>query len=142
MAEYDPQMTRRDVVPDVAGDLVDAGFADPVPIGHGGFGAVYRCTQPDLDRTVAVKVLTDHLDEENLERFVREQRAMGRLSGHPNIVNLFEVGSTPGGFPFIVMQYHPHDSLDARIRKHGPLAWPDVLRLGIKVAGALETAHR
>ncbi len=142
MAEYDPLTTQRDVVPDIAGDLVASGFSDPLLIGSGGFGAVYRCTQPELDRTVAVKVLTDHLDEENLERFVREQRAMGRLSGHPNIVNIHEVGATPGGFPYIVMQYHPHDSLDAQIRKHGPLAWPDVLRLGIKVAGALETAHR
>lgn len=142
MAEHDPQTTQRGVAPDIAGDLVKAGFAEPKLIGEGGFGVVYRCSQPKLDRTVAVKVLTDHLDEENLERFVREQRAMGRLSGHPNIVNILEVGSTPEGHPFIVMPYHPHDSLDARIRKHGPLAWQDVLRLGVKVAGALETAHR
>ncbi|AZG47725.1 serine/threonine-protein kinase [Gordonia insulae] len=142
MADNDPQTTQRDVAPDIAGDLVAAGFSEPALIGHGGFGAVYRCVQATLDRTVAVKVLTDHLDDENLERFVREQRAMGRLSGHPNIVNILEVGSTPGGHPFIVMQYHPHDSLDARIRKQGPLEWADVLRLGIKVSGALETAHR
>lgn len=142
MAENDPLTTQRDAVRDVAGELVEAGFADPVEIGRGGYGAVYRCRQPALDRDVAVKVLTDHLDAQNLERFVREQRAMGRLSGHPNIVNILEVGSTPEGFPFIVMQYHPHASLDLRIRRDGPLDWRDVLRLGIKVAGALETAHR
>ncbi|GAB90720.1 serine/threonine-protein kinase [Gordonia rhizosphera] len=142
MVDYDPQATQRDVVPDIAGELVAAGFTDPALIGHGGFGVVYRCTQPALDREVAVKVLTDHLDEANLERFVREQRAMGRLSGHPNIVNILEAGGTPGGHPFIVMQYHPHDSLDARIRKTGPLDWREVLTLGIKIAGALETAHR
>ncbi|MFT4398265.1 protein kinase domain-containing protein [Gordonia lacunae] len=142
MAENDPLTTQRDAVRDVAGELVGAGFADPVEIGRGGYGAVYRCRQPALDRDVAVKVLTDHLDEQNLERFVREQRAMGRLSGHPNIVNILEVGSTPEGFPFIVMQYHPHASLDVRIRKDGPLDWREILRLGIKVAGALETAHR
>ena len=142
MAENDPQMTQRDVVVDIAGELVAAGFGEPDLIGQGGFGAVYRCSQPGLDRVVAVKVLADHLDAGNLERFVREQRAMGRLSGHPNIVNVLEVGSTPGGHPFIVMQYHSHDSLDARIRKQGPLNWPEVLRLGVKVAGALETAHR
>ncbi|MFE0750550.1 protein kinase [Gordonia sp. NPDC058843] len=142
MADNDPLTTQRDAVHDVAGELVGAGFADPVEIGRGGYGAVYRCRQPALDRDVAVKVLTDHLDEENLERFVREQRAMGRLSGHPNIVNILEVGSTPEGFPFIVMQYHPHASLDVRIRTDGPLAWREILRLGIRVAGALETAHR
>ena len=67
---------------------------------------------------------------------------MGRLSGHPNIVNILGIGATPSGRPFIVMQYHPHDSLDALIRKRGPLDWRDALRLGVKLAGALETAHR
>lgn len=142
MADFDPLMTQRDVRPDVAAELTAAGFADPLLIGRGGFGAVYRCAQPSLDRTVAVKILTDHLDEQSLERFLREQRAMGRLSGHPNIVNILEVGATPSGMPFIVMPYHPHDSLDTRIRKQGPLDWTDVLRLGVKMAGALETAHR
>lgn len=142
MVEFDPQDTQRDVVPDAASELIAAGFSDPLLIGRGGFGAVYRAEQPNLERTVAIKILTDHLDEASLERFLREQRAMGRLSGHPHIVNILEVGSTPGGMPYIVMPYHPHDSLDARIRKHGPLDWPDVLRLGIKMAGALETAHR
>ncbi|MFW0794446.1 protein kinase [Gordonia sp. CPCC 205515] len=142
MADFDPLMTQRDVLPDVAAELTAAGFTDPLLIGRGGFGAVYRCGQLKLDRTVAVKILTDHLDDQSLERFLREQRAMGRLSGHPNIVNILEVGATTSGMPFIVMPYHPHDSLDARIRKQGPLDWPDVLRLGVKMAGALETAHR
>ena len=47
-----------------------------------------------LDRIVAVKVLIADLDPDNLERFLREQRAMGRLSGHPNIVNILQVGAT------------------------------------------------
>lgn len=142
MVEFDPLSTQRDVLPDAAAELIAAGFGDPLLIGRGGFGAVYRAEQPDLERTVAVKILTDHLDEASLERFFREQRAMGRLSGHPNIVNILQIGSTPGGMPFIVMPYHPHDSLEAHIRAHGPLDWPDVLRLGIKLAGALETPHR
>ncbi len=44
---------------------------------------VYRCSQPELDRTVAVKVLTADVEPDNVERFVREQVAMGKLSGHP-----------------------------------------------------------
>ena len=55
---------------------------------------MFRCEQPALDRTVAVKVLTAHLDPDNLERFLREQRAMGRLSGHPHIVTMMQVGTT------------------------------------------------
>ena len=142
MAERDPLATQRDFVGDVAAELAAVGFARAAEIGRGGFGVVYRCSQPSLDRTVAVKVLTADLADENLERFTREQRAMGRLSGHPNIVNILGIGATPSGRPFIVMQYHPHDSLDALIRKRGPLDWRDALRLGVKLAGALETAHR
>jgi ATP/maltotriose-dependent transcriptional regulator MalT len=142
MAETDPLVTQQDIVGDVAGELAAVGLAEPQEIGRGGFGVVYRCVQRSLDRTVAVKVLTADLDDENLERFMREQRAMGRLSGHPNIVNVLEVGATPNGRPFIVLQYAPHGSLDALIRKRGPLDWGGALRLGVKVAGALETAHR
>ena len=142
MAEHDPLVTQHDVVGDVPGELAAVGLAEPQEIGRGGFGVVYRCAQHSLDRTVAVKVLTADLDDANLERFMREQRAMGRLSGHPNIVNILQIGATPSGRPFIVMQYHPHSSLDALIRKRGPLDWSRALRLGVKVAGALETAHR
>ena len=115
---------------------------DPEEIGRGGFGVVYRCAQPALDRTVAVKVLTADLEPDNLERFVREQVAMGKLSGHPHIVNIFQVGTTASGRPYIVMQYHPHGSLEAKIHDNGPIGWADALHIGVKVAGALETAHR
>ncbi|RZL71394.1 MAG: protein kinase, partial [Rhodococcus sp. (in: high G+C Gram-positive bacteria)] len=94
------------------------------------------------DRTVAVKVLTVELDEENRARFFREQRAMGRLTGHPNIVNILQVGATDSGRPFIVMPFHSQDSLDARIRRDGPLPLDQALRLGVKMAGAVESAHR
>ncbi|MFE5707085.1 protein kinase [Rhodococcus koreensis] len=142
MAELDPPDTRGNPAPPIAADLAAAGFDDAHEVGRGGFGTVYRCRQRSLDRIVAVKVLTCALDPDNLERFLREQRAMGKLSGHPNIVNVFQVGVTTSGLPYIVMQYHPHDSLAALIRTAGPLRWQDTLHLGVKMAGALETAHR
>ncbi|OUS97814.1 protein kinase [Rhodococcus sp. NCIMB 12038] len=142
MGEGDPLDTQRYVVPVVASELSAAGFDDAEEIGRGGFGVVYRCTQADLDRTVAVKVLTVDLDEENKARFFREQRAMGRLTGHPNIVGVLQVGVTDSGVPYIVMPYHPHGSLEARVRTDGPLELDEVLRLGVKMAGAVETAHR
>ncbi|MFC9833921.1 protein kinase [Rhodococcus sp. NPDC127530] len=141
MGEGDPLDTQR-YPPTPAAELGGAGFADVQEIGRGGFGVVYRCTQADLDRTVAVKVLTVELDEENRARFFREQRAMGRLTGHPNIVNILQVGATDSGRPYIVMPYHSQDSLDVRIRRHGPLSVEEALRLGVKIAGALESAHR
>jgi serine/threonine-protein kinase PknK len=137
----DPFTTQRDVSLAVAAELHAAGFDDAEEIGRGGFGIVYRCIQAELDRTVAVKVLTADL-EENRERFVREQRAMGRLTGHPNIVGVLQVGRTDTGYPYLVMTYYRRGSLDARIRRDGPLPLAELLRLGVKLVGALETAHR
>ncbi|ABG99896.1 protein kinase/ transcriptional regulator, LuxR family protein (plasmid) [Rhodococcus jostii RHA1] len=141
MGAGDPLDTQR-YPPSPAAELADIGFDDAQEIGRGGFGVVYRCTQADLERTVAVKVLTVELDDENRARFFREQRAMGRLTGHPNIVNVLQVGATDSGRPFIVMPFHPQDSLDARIRRDGPLPLGEALRLGVKMAGAVESAHR
>ncbi len=142
MANSDPLPTQADMSAAIPAELMAAGFEDPDEIGRGGFGVVYRCTQRALGRTVAVKVLTADLEPDNLERFVREQVAMGKLSGHPHIVNIFQVGTTATGRPYIVMQYHPHGSLEAKVHVNGPVSWGDALHIGVKVAGALETAHR
>lgn len=142
MADVDALATQRGLVADIPAELRQAGFDDVEEIGHGGFGVVYRCAQPRLDRTVAVKVLTSDLDPDNLDRFLREQRAMGRLSGHPHITNILQVGATASGRPFIVMPYHAKDSLEVLIRRHGPLDWCETLSIGVKLAGALDAAHR
>ena len=123
-------------------ELAAAGFDDAVEIGRGGGGVVYRCTQKSLGRSVAIKVLASDLDEDNRERFLREGYAMGALSGHPNIVNILQVGVTEGNRPFIVMPYHARGSLAERVRREGRIAWPEALRIGVKLCGALETAHR
>jgi ATP/maltotriose-dependent transcriptional regulator MalT/serine/threonine protein kinase len=130
------------MVADLPAELRDAGFEDATEIGRGGFGVVYRCDQPLLDRAVAVKVLIANLDAENLDRFLREQHAMGRLSGHPNIVTILQVGTTSTGRPFIVMPYHAKNSLEALIRRHGPLDWRETLHVGVKLSGALDAAHQ
>jgi ATP/maltotriose-dependent transcriptional regulator MalT/serine/threonine protein kinase len=142
MGRNDPLPTQRDLPAGIPAELESAGFEDPQEIGRGGFGVVYRCTQRVLDRIVAVKVLTADLERENVERFMREQVAMGKLCGHPNIVSVFQVGTTATGRPYIVMQYHPHGSLESKIHDSGPLGWQEALRVGVKMAGALETAHR
>src|SRR6201988_1280923 len=141
MMERDPFSTQRDVGLAVGTELTAAGFDDADEIGRGGFGIVYRCSQPGLDRAVAVKVLTAELNE-NRERFLREQRAMGRLTGHPNIVGVLQVGETESGYLYLVMQYHRQGSVEARMRRYGALPLEEALRVGVKVAGALESAHR
>lgn len=141
MPDSDPFTTQRDVAAAIASELCAAGFDDADEIGRGGFGIVFRCVQAGLDRAVAVKVLTARIDD-NRDRFLREQRAMGRLTGHPNIVGILQVGETASAHPFLVMPYYQRGSLDSRIRRHGRLSVSETLRLGVKMAGALETAHR
>jgi serine/threonine-protein kinase PknK len=133
---------QQDQILGIAAQLREAGFDDVEEIGRGGFGLVYGCRQPLLDRKVAVKVLSSDLQADNLDRFLREQRAMGRLSGHPHIVHILQVGTTDDGRPFIVMPYLGNGSLEDLIARTGPLDWSDSLRIGIKLAGALEAAHR
>lgn len=125
----------------IAAELSASGFEGSEEVGRGGFGVVYRCRQSALGRTVAVKVLSASLDRENRERFLREEYAMGRLSGHPNIVAVYQVEVTASGRPFIVMPFCAAGSLEARTRREGPLDWEAALRVGVKLAGALETAH-
>ncbi|WP_433194307.1 protein kinase domain-containing protein [Nocardia sp. CA-107356] len=146
MADADPPATQADFagfdpIEAVGAELSAAGFEDSHEVGRGGFGVVLRCRQGALGRTVAVKVLSASLDRENRERFLREEYAMGTLSGHPNIVAVYEAGVTAGGRPFIVMPFCGAGSLEARIRRQGPLTWSEALRVGVKLAGALETAH-
>ena len=125
----------------IAAELVAAGFLDAVEVGRGGAGIVYRCHQTSLARSVAIKVLMSDFDQESRERFLREGLAMGKLSGHPNIENILQVGVTETNRPYIVMPYHQAGSLAQRLHRVGPIAWPDALRIAVKLCGALETAH-
>ncbi|WP_336084888.1 protein kinase domain-containing protein [Nocardia sp. SSK8] len=126
----------------VIAELDAMGLTGAVEIGRGGFGVVYRALQPALDRVVAVKVLSSEIDVESRERFLREEQAMGRLSGHPNIVDILQVDATPTGLPLIVMPYFARGSLEQLIHDTGPLTWSDTLRAGVKLAAAIESAHR
>ncbi|MFF2028105.1 protein kinase, partial [Streptomyces sp. NPDC058171] len=67
---------------------------------------------------------------------------MGALSGHPNIVAILHSGVTTSGHPYLVMPYHARGSLDARIRGDGPLDWRAAVSIAVRLAGALEVAHR
>ena len=126
----------------IAAELVAAGFLDAVEVGRGGAGIVYRCHQTSLARSVAIKVLMSDFDQDNRERFLREGLAMGRLSGHPNIENILQVGVTDSNRPYIVMPYHEAGSLAQRLHRVGRIEWHDALRIAVKLCGALETAHR
>ncbi len=110
-------------------------------IGAGGFSVVYRARQRSLDREVAIKVLNLGFATADEQRtFERECHALGRLSHHPNIVTVFNEAMTADGRPCIVMELYEH-TFRERIDAEGPLPIPTVLEVGVRVAGALETAH-
>lgn len=111
------------------------------PIGAGGMGEVYKARDTRLDRTVAIKILPEHLADspERRERFEREARAVSSLN-HPHICTLHDVGSD-NGIDFIVMEHLKGETLAERLKK-GPLRFEDALRYGREIADALDRAHR
>ena len=102
------------------------------PIGQGGMGVVYRARDTRLDRTVAIKVLTESLatETEFRRRFEREARAIATLN-HPHICALHDVGPD-----YLVMEYI--DGVPLR----GPMPVREALRLAVQIAEALDAAHR
>jgi Tol biopolymer transport system component/predicted Ser/Thr protein kinase len=111
------------------------------PVGAGGMGEVYRAKDTRLERTVAVKVLPEHLSSsaESRQRFEREAKTISQLS-HPHICALYDVGNQDG-VEFLVMEYLEGETLSERLLK-GPLAFDQVLRYGLEMADALDKAHR
>jgi serine/threonine protein kinase len=109
-------------------------------IGSGAMGLVYEAEQERPRRRIALKLLPPALAlrERTVRRFLREAEAMGRLS-HPNVVDVFEVGSA-GSLHYFSMKFVEGPPLD-RVLKAGPLAILDVISIGIDVAGALAHAH-
>ncbi|CAN5276508.1 hypothetical protein BH23ACT9_BH23ACT9_31330 [soil metagenome] len=118
------------------------GLADLTLVGQGGFGTVYRAWQQDFGRDVAVKVLPVSLtDERSLSRFERERQALGRLSGHPHIVAVYDHGVLADGSPYLVMEYAAAGSLADLVAREGPVLWPTVVGFGVQICSALEAAH-
>ncbi len=112
-------------------------------IGRGGFSTVWRARQTAYDRMVAVKILLAGIDDEaGRRRFERECTLMGRLTGHPNIVTVFDSGFLDDGHPFLAMTYCEQGSLADRLRSTGPIPAAEVTRIGVKIAGALDAAHQ
>ena len=110
------------------------------PIGAGGMGEVYRARDTRLERTVAVKVLPEHLSSpEGRQRFEREAKTISQLS-HPHICALYDVGNQDG-VEYLVMEYLEGETLTDRLAK-GPLPTEQLLRCGIEIADALDKAHR
>ena len=110
-------------------------------LGAGGMGEVYRATDTRLGRTVAIKVLPEHLAgrADLRERFEREAKAVSSLN-HPHICTLHDVGEQDGTH-YLVMEYVEGETLARRL-KDGKLPIKELLRYSIQVADALDKAHK
>ncbi|MCG7418053.1 serine/threonine protein kinase [Microbacterium sp. ACRRU] len=116
------------------------GLAYIRPLGSGGFADVFLYGQDMPRRDVAVKVLpSDVRDADLLRMFNAEADVLAHLSAHPSIVTVYQAGISADGRPYIVMEYCP-GSLAQRYRvERMPVA--EVLSIGVRMAGALESAH-
>jgi len=111
------------------------------PLGAGGMGEVYRARDTRLDRTVAIKILPTHLSNssEFKQRFEREARAISSLN-HPHICHLYDIGSHDGT-DFLVMEFLDGETLADRLRK-GAMPLPELIKIGMQITEALQTAHK
>lgn len=117
------------------------GYTYVRPLGSGGFADVFLYEQDMPRRVVAVKVLlSDAINPEVLRTFNAEADIMARLSAHPSIVSIYHASISADGRPYLAMEYCP-DTMSARMKRSG-LSLAEVLDAGVRIAAALETAHR
>jgi serine/threonine-protein kinase len=111
-------------------------------LGSGGMSNVYKATDTILERTVAVKILAEHLsdDERFVARFRREALAVAKLI-HPNIVQVYDTGVDEGRH-YIVMEYVEGRSGAQILQRHGPVGPEIAAEIGIQACAGLDYAHR
>jgi eukaryotic-like serine/threonine-protein kinase len=146
---YDPE-TDRDSDADFAIDSAVDGAKPPKSlgkytiqerIGAGGMGVVWKASDPDLQRSVAIKVLGPHLRHSQTarRRFQREARAAAAIS-HPNVLTIHAVEEHDHA-PFLVMEYVSGQSLKEYVAEKGKLPHMEVFQLASQIAQGLAAAH-
>jgi tRNA A-37 threonylcarbamoyl transferase component Bud32 len=111
-------------------------------LGSGGFSVVYSATHTVFDRRVAVKVLTSIATEADRRRFEQECRAMGRLSGNPNVVTVYQADYTTTNRPYLIMELIQGGSLADHLARVRRLRWDQAVDIMLPVCGAVQHAHR
>ncbi|GLZ80397.1 hypothetical protein Afil01_52040 [Actinorhabdospora filicis] len=125
-----------------AGDVPDLpDLTDLRVIARGGYTTVYRAHQVSGGREVALRIdKRPFAQPEQRARFEQEVRAAGRLSGHPNVVDLFAAGVTDDGRPYVVMELCEGSYAD-RLDAEGSISDAEVKDIGMQLADALAGAH-
>ncbi len=124
------------------GSLISDRYELGERLGSGGMSTVYGATDRVLERTVAVKILAEHLsdDEKFVARFRREALAVARLI-HPNIVQVYDTGVDHDRH-YIVMEYVEGRSVAQLLQRRGQLGSEVAVSIGVQSCAGLEYAHR
>ena len=111
-------------------------------LGSGAMATVYKAHDPEIDRTIAIKVLKPELarNEDYRVRFIREAKGAGTLS-HPNIVTVYDVGEQDG-LPYITMEFVDGVTLAQWLERNPRLSVPQTVAIGAQLASALGFAHK
>lgn len=109
-------------------------------LGRGGMSIVYKARQLELDRIVAVKVISSKVSEETLKRFQNEAKLTSKLE-HPNIVKTLSFGITSRGLPYLVLEYIEGRSLADYLKEKGRLSYGEFKNIFLPVLQALAHAH-
>lgn len=129
--------------PFIGREILNGQFKILQKIGTGGMGSVYKASQPEMNRMVAIKILHPKLANRKdlVSRFRREARAMSQLT-HPNTVKVFMYGELEeDGSLYIVMEFLDGKNLNQTVRRGGPLSPERAIPILIQVCGALQEAH-
>lgn len=111
-------------------------------LGSGGFADVFLYRQARPQRRVAIKVLLSTvLDDSVRHQFDSEANVMAQMSTHPSIVTIHQAEVSGDHRPYIVMEYCSRPNYGVRFRKER-ITVAEALRVGVQIAGAVETAHR
>jgi serine/threonine protein kinase len=118
------------------------GFHALSPLGYGPTSTIYGAQSHQLGRWVSLTVYSASLpDERTQKKFRRAFDVARRLGTHPSATTMLDCGVTADRHPYVVAEIYERGTLEGRAQSR-PLPVDEVLRLGVALAGALETAHR
>ncbi|MBS2018675.1 MAG: serine/threonine protein kinase [Deltaproteobacteria bacterium] len=128
-------------IPEV-GEVLDSKYKLTERIGEGGMGVVFQGEHLLLQSTIAIKCLKPELAMEPaaLARFLQEARLAASIESEHS-TRIHDVGTTPTGVPFIVMEHLRGEALDAHIEREGPMAVQDAVTVVIQTLAVLAEAH-
>jgi serine/threonine protein kinase len=122
-----------------SGDLIGGKYRLQQQLGTGAMGVVWEAINERTGRRVALKLIL-HSTEEHRRRLLREARTCGGLD-HRNIVEIYDVGETEQGDPFLIMQLLTGETLGDLLKRKRRIEPPLAVRIGRDIASALVAAH-